>query len=176
MVIFALTNYEREHMMTLRSHLGAGVVCATLVLVLAGCSSDAAPAPSSSSSATDSATPNPAETATPKEIAELQAEAKVLFGTLPAADWIFNYGDEGSSAIRENSLDVAGLKTWITTLEADGWAFTPSEDAEDSLVGYLLKDDRVISLIASTNPDNNVPTTAIFYYSDLAWAGTSTQS
>lgn len=164
--------------MTLRSQLSAGVLCATLIFALAGCSSDVEPNPTNGSTptTTESATPAPEGTATPEEVADVKADAETLFETLPKADWVFNYGDDGSSAIRENALDVAGLKAWISTLEADGWTFTATEDSEESLIGYLLKDDRVLSVIASTNPENNVPTTAIFYYSDLAWTGTSTQS
>jgi hypothetical protein len=162
--------------MPFKTHVRTGLVCAALVFTLAGCANaEDAPKPSSTPTpvASETATPTPSATAASDG---LQAEAKVLFETLPEADWAYNYSDDGSSAVRENTLDVAGLKTWVSTLTADGWEFTPSDDSPESLVGYLLKDDRVVTVIASTNPDTGVSTTAVFYYSDSAWTGTSNQS
>jgi hypothetical protein len=165
---------ERERLMTVRSKLSTGIICAALVLTVAGCSSTEA-APASSPTATPSASSSP-EPSTAPTAAALQEDAKVVFSTLPEANWVKTYADTGSSAIRENELDVAGLKAWISSLAGDGWKFTSSEDSAESLVGYLLKDDRVLTVISSTNPDNGAPTTAVFYYSDSAWTGTSTQS
>jgi hypothetical protein len=165
--------------MNLRRRLCVSVVAASLALALTACSSpnaDPSPTPGDSpkSSSTAEATPTPS--AIPQDD-KLAAEAKAFFATLPdASTWSTSYTAKGASATK-NELGVDGLKTWVESKQQEGWTLKFTTDKPATLVGYLSKNNRIVSFLSATNPDTNKPTTAVFFYPDTTvWPGTSTRS
>lgn len=106
------------------------------------------------------------------EIQQLNSEAKVLFESLPAGDWNLTFTSEGSSALLDN-VEIEVIRNWVSDLEASGWLLTPYQDSQESFIGYLAKDERVINVVAGVNPSNGISTTAVLYYSESAWTGTA---
>lgn len=165
--------------MNLRRRLCVGVVAASLALGLTACSTaDAKPSPTPghSPNTSSSAKATPSASATPED-SKLNEEAKTFFATLPdAATWTTSYTPKGSSATK-NELGVTELKAWVVSKQQDGWTLKFTTDKSDTLVGYLSKDNRIVSFLSATNPDTNKPTTAVFFYPDTTvWPGTSTRS
>lgn len=172
-------NLGKRDAMTLKSRLFAGAIGVALLASLTACgASGAAPSPTPGPAPTSNTTPTPSATPAPTkdDSVAIKAAGEELFSSLPEAPWKYSYTAQGASATLDNVLNIGGLKAWAHTLEAKGWKYTPTQDDAKTLVGYLTKDDKVISVLAATNPTTAVATTAVFYYSDAAWTGTSTQS
>lgn len=152
-----------------------------LIACLTGCSNtdDATPTPTPGQAPTAEApsTPTPAPTESTKpDQQKLADEAKLIFEKLPSSDWVITNTDKGSSAVRENSLDISSLQTFVKQMQTEGWSFTETDKNDETFIGYLSKDDRIITVFAAVNPETDEPTTAVFYYSDEVWLGASTQS
>lgn len=155
--------------MITRGYSYASIVGVALLVSLTACSpSGATPEPTSMASpvSPELATP-PTKTPSPENKA-IQAEAETIFNTLPAGAWVYTYTDQGSSALMDNILIIEDLRIWTLTLEVAGWQFTPGEDNANSFIGSLTKEGKIINVLSAINPETNTPTTAVFYYSDVA--------
>lgn len=152
---------------------------ASLVIGLAACSSsNASPSPTPGNSPELSSSPTAtASPSTTEQDDKLNAESKAFFATLPeASTWSTSYTAKGSSATK-SELRISELKSWAQSKQQDGWTLKFTTDKADQIVGYLSKDNRIVSFLSATNPDTNKPTTAVFFYPDTTvWPGTSTQS
>ena len=164
--------------MTLKSRLSMALFGASLIFCLSGCAgfSDPAPSPSPEAAPTNSQTPTPKASPVKGNAETIKVAGEALFKSLPSGQWRYSYTAEGASATMDNVLNIESIKTWAKSLEASGWKFTTTQDKKESFIGYLTKNDKIVTVLAATNPSTAVSTTAVFYYSDAAWTGTSTQS
>jgi len=165
--------------MNLRRRLCVSVVAASLAVGLAACSSpnvNPSPTPGDSPKSSSVPTATGSPSATPQD-EKLNAEAKAFFATLPdAATWSTSYTEKGASATKDE-LGISKLKPWVESKQKDGWTLKFTTDKPEAIVGYLSKDNRIVSFLSATNPDTNKPTTAVFFYPDTTvWPGTSTRS
>lgn len=165
--------------MNLRRRLCVSIVAASLAVGLAACSSsNASPSPTPGDSPKVSSSPKAtaSPSATPQD-EKLTSEAKGFFATLPdASTWNTSYTAKGASATK-SELGTSELKAWVESKQQDGWTLKFTTDKPDSIVGYLSKNNRIVSFLSAKNPDTGKPTTAVFFYPDTTvWPGTSTRS